>query len=80
VLKVDQEFFLGTEGLSIFNDREEHDVAFILEKNFEGVQQVREMPPRVSFEAEDEGLYWNENDQVNYFSITGGDSLMFKAM
>jgi hypothetical protein len=37
VLKIDNEFLLGTEGLSIFNDREEYDVAFILENNFEGV-------------------------------------------
>ena len=42
---------------------------------------MKGMPPKVEFDAEDEGLHWNEFEQVSYYSITGGaDSTMFKAM
>ena len=63
MMVINSQFLLATPAIYIMTDREQEDLAYIMETTYEATPEISGMPA-ISFAAYDDSLYWQRGEQV----------------
>ena len=70
---------LATPAIYIMMDREQEDLAYIIENTYQGTPEVGGMPA-IRFAAYDDSLYWQRGDEVRCYAFDEDlEDMLFRA-
>jgi hypothetical protein len=75
----DDEEFLNTPEITIYNDRNQKDYAIVRDNQFSGMEKDSTYPNVYSGEYPQDGLYRKKGDKFKGYCIAGGKDWYFKA-
>jgi len=79
MMVINSQFLLATPAIYIMTDREQEDLAYIMETTYEATPEIGSTPA-IKFAAYDDSLYWQRGEEVKCYAFDEElEDMLFRA-